>query len=191
MTFVAAVCVLAAAKAGGLISVGLLASTPSAVGRGRVWLLVTSGLLVDRPALISVLSFALLAAAVLVVCGPRVFWTAAIAGHVLATLLVYVVIAVVREGDAGLFLGVLRKPDYGVSAVSAAWLAAIATVAWRARARTFLGRAAIVVSCLAVALFAYSLRPELTVLSSEHVVAFALGVAALVAFGVRRPRLAS
>jgi hypothetical protein len=166
---------VASARHPGLAST--LAASPSRVAHGRVWLLLTSGLLAERPIGPSIISFALLAALALVVCGQRVFWLAALAGHVFSTLIVYVVIALARLVDSNDFRVVLGAHDYGVSAVSAAWLGAIAAVGWRARGQTPAGRTAIALSCIAVALFAYVMHPGLTILSSEHVFAFAIGIA--------------
>jgi hypothetical protein len=154
-----------------------LAASPLRVAHGRVWLLLTSGLLAERPIGPSIISFALLAALALVICGRRTFWLAALSGHVLSTLIVYVVISLARLVDSNDFRGVLDAHDYGVSAVSAAWLGAIAAVGWRARGQTPAGRTAIALSCIGVALFAYVMHPGLTILSSEHVFAFAIGIA--------------
>jgi hypothetical protein len=157
-----------------------LAASPDRVREGKLWFLVSSAVLVDRPVVLSLLSFAVLATLALTACGTRTFWWSAILGQVLATLLVYVFIVAARRIVAGAFDASLGSPDYGVSAISAAWLGSIATVAWRRRGRSRVGKLSISLSCLAVGLFAYSVRPDVTVLSSEHLVAFALGVAAAV-----------
>jgi len=170
-------------------SADALAATPDRVAQGRLWLLVTSALYTGHPLAISLLSFVVLAAVTLATCGPRVFWIGAAAGHLGSTALVYFFIALSRAVVPGAFESSLSSPDYGVSAVSSAWLAAVATVAWRARERTARGRFAIVLCCATVGLFAYTIRPNPTVISSEHLVAFALGV--LVASGgIGRPRIA-
>lgn len=155
-----------------------LAASPDRVREGKLWYLVSSAVLVDRPVVLSLLSFAVLATLALMTCGTRTFWWSAILGQVVATLLVYVFIGAARRIVAGAFDTSLASPDYGVSAISAAWLGSIATVAWRRRGRSRVGKFSISSSCLAVGLFAYSVRPDVTVLSSEHLVAFALGVAA-------------
>jgi hypothetical protein len=177
------VATVAAVGAAGGARVGwvkALAASPDRVREAKLWFLFTSAFLVDRPVVVSVLSFAALATLAWLVCGARVFWLAAFLGQIAATLLVYLFIAAARQLVSGAFGGAIASPDYGVSTVSAAWLGAIAAVAWRRRARSYSGRASIAVGCIAVGLFAYSLRPDLTVLSSEHVVAFVLGVGAAV-----------
>jgi hypothetical protein len=143
---------------------------------------LTSGLLAERPLGPSIISFAFLAYLTLLVCGWRAFWLAAIFGHVCSTVLVYGVIGVAWSLNPSDLHAVLSSADYGVSAISAAWLGAIAAVGWRARGQTPAGRLTIVLSCLAVAVFAYTLHPGLTLFASEHVVAFAVGVAVAAAW---------
>ena len=158
-------------------SVGELAASPERLARGKLWLLLTSALVVDRPIVLSLGAFAVLASLVMVICGPRVFWRAAIFGHVASTVLVYLFVAASRLLDPSIFTYALRRPDYGVSAISSAWLAATATVLWRVGAGGRPGRVGVIIGCAAVALFAYTIRPDVTVISSEHLVAFAVGVA--------------
>ena len=139
-------------------------------------MLVSSGLIVDHPVAVSLLSFAALAVAAFMLAGARAFWLAALLGHVGSTALVYLFIGLSRAADPTAWARVVHSPDYGVSAVSAAWLGAIAAVSWRRRLTSRAGRGAIAVGCGAVGLFAYSLRPDVTILSSEHLVAFTFGI---------------
>lgn len=163
------------------------AASPDRVTQGKLWYLVTSGLLVDRPIVISIVCFVVLATLALLVSGTRVFWWSAFLGQIVATLVVYALITAVRAIVPAAFESVMTSPDYGVSAISAAWLGSVATVGWRRRGHTRSGRVSIAVSCVAVGLFAYTLRPDINILSSEHLVAFALGVAAaLPGFAARR-----
>jgi hypothetical protein len=124
------------------------------------------------------LAFAALAALSLFTCGPRVLWLAAALGHVCSTLLVYSMIWLARLVEHNAFHQIVAAPDYGVSAISAAWLATLAFHGWRRRDQSAAGRARIVLACAAVALFAWSLRPGLTVLDVEYIIAFCFGVAA-------------
>lgn len=166
--------------------VSALAASPDRVREGKIWFLVSSAVLVDRPVALSLLSFAALAVAALAVCGTRTFWWSAFLGQVLATVLVYVFIGVARWLVVGAFDSSVVSPDYGVSTVCAAWLGSIATLMWRRRGRSAVGKLSIALSCAAVGLFAYSVRPDVTVLSSEHLVAFGLGVAAAIPGLTRR-----
>jgi hypothetical protein len=171
---VAVVSALAAGRPAGWVEA--LAASPERVREGKVWFLFTSAGLVDHPVVISVLSFAALATLAWLVCGMNVFWLSAFLGQVGATLLVYLYIGAARWVVPGAYAAATGSPDYGVSTVSAAWLGSIATVAWQKRGRSRSGKASIALGCVAVTLFAYSVRPDVTVLSSEHVVAFTLGV---------------
>ncbi len=148
----------------GAVSLGPFASTPRAIGDGRVWLLATSALVADRPAVPSILGLALVGFAALALAGPRVLWTAAAAGHVLATLAVYGVLHELAYS--------VSEPDYGTSAIIAAWIGVVACTLWR-RGRPTAGLALCVVS----AVVGWYFRPDLTVLDTEHLVALALGVA--------------
>jgi hypothetical protein len=154
-----------------------LAASPDRIREGKLWFLLSSAALVDHPLVLSLVCFVALAALARAVCEPRVFWLSAFFGQVIATLLVYVlVIGSARLVVPGAFDSVVAAPDYGVSAISAAWLGTIATASWRRRDRSRAGKVSIALSCVTVGLFAYSVRPDLTVLSSEHLVAFILGI---------------
>src|SRR5437763_15033578 len=158
----------------GVVPLRDLAASPVAIRDGHEWLLVTSAFLADRPVLPSIAGFLVVGMATRALCGARVLWTAAICGHLLATALVY---AALDAASVNVTL-----PDYGTSAIIAAWIGAIAS---RLYAR---GRApAAVALCVATALVGWLLRPDLYLLDTEHAVARAYGVAA----AVWAPRLRS
>jgi len=173
--FVAAVSAVTALVRVGLISIGTLAATPRRIADGQLWLLFSSASVVDRPIVASLVSLAALASVALLVCGSRVLWLAALLGHTCSTILAYLGLAALQTLDPGSFNAALGAPDYGVSAISAAWLGAIATTAWISRCSAPSQKAAVAFACAGVALFAWMLRGDLTVLDSEHVFAFALG----------------
>lgn len=175
-TLFAVVSALTVAERARLVPLSVLAASPHAVAEARVWLLLTSGLLVQSPLFWSLLSFALLGALTLEVCGSRVLWISAVAGHIASTLVVYGLLAFARSLDPGAFNALLTAPDYGVSAISAAWLGAIASVSWRARGRTMRGRLATAFAVLATAVFAWMLHNHVSFLDLEHVVAFFIGI---------------
>jgi hypothetical protein len=166
---------LTAARAAGVVGLRELAATPAQIASGRVWLLITSGLLVQKPLALSMLSFAALGLLTLSLCGHVVLAWSALIGHVGSTLLVYSALPLVRGLSPEAFHEVWTSPDYGVSAVAAAWLGAIACVCWRRRSATLVGKTRIVISCLAVAAIAWMVRRHLNALDSEHVLAFAIG----------------
>ena len=171
---------LTVAHAEKLFPTSEVAASPSRVRNGEVWLLVTSGLLVQRPIALSLVSFVVLALLVVIVCGPKVLWLSAIIGHVFSTVIAYGLLAAVRLADHTAYASLQHSPDYGVSAIAAAWLGAIACTAWPRRGSSLRGKAAVVLSCAAVALFAWMVQRHvqrhLTFLDSEHGFAFALGV---------------
>jgi len=173
--FVVVVATMTAAEATGVIRVGMVAASPRRIASGQLWLLITSGLIVQKPFALSLLSFAALGALTLAVCGCRVLAWAALLGHVTSTLIVYGALTLVRVAEPGPFAGLWSAPDYGVSAIAAAWLGAVACVVWRRRAPTLAGKAPIVISCAAIAAFGWMLRGHLNVLDSEHGFAFMIG----------------
>jgi hypothetical protein len=158
----AAVSVVTVLNRVGLISVRDLASTPQGVADGREWQLVTSAFVADRPAVPSVVGLTIVGLAALVLAGARILWTAAAAGHVLATVVVYGALDV-----AGI---TVTRPDYGTSAI-AAWIGVVACCLWKRGA----GLAAIGL-CLVSALVGWLLRPDLDILDTEHAVALAVGI---------------
>jgi hypothetical protein len=165
-----------AANRAGWIRLTELAATPKAVAEGRIWLLVTSGVVADRPWLPSLLGFALVGFAALSCAHWRVVLLAALAGHVLATLLVYGLLGAAAAADGAAFANLLAQPDFGLSAMIAAWIGVIACAVWRRHASR---RAHVLdaLGCLCCALIGLAFRPDVTALDSEHLVAFALGVA--------------
>ena len=75
----------------------------------------------------------------------------------------------------------VSRPDYGTSAVIAAWIGLIACTLWR-RGHAGAG----VVLCVVSALVGWFFRPDLDVLDTEHLVALAVG-AAIAAPWLRAP----
>jgi hypothetical protein len=162
-----------AATREGLVPLRTLAATPGSVAEGRLWLLVTSAVVADRPALPSILGFAVVGLAAVLLCGSRVVWSAAAVGHLWSAAAVYAAVELAHERS------VLGYLDYGTSAIVAAWVGAIAFLLWRSRRRL-----AAVALCLASALLGWYFEGTLTVLDTEHAVALALG-AAVAAYGAR------
>jgi hypothetical protein len=194
--FVAGVSALTVLQLTGEMSRSALASSPHQIAEGKLWLLITSGLVVQAPVVLSLASFAVLAFAVLIVCSARVLWYSAVLGHVLSTLALYGLIGTFRLADPDSFASLVSRPDYGVSAISAAWLGAIAATAWQRRGNSLRERTHIVLSCAAIGAFAWMVKRHLNILDTDHVVAFSIGVTlasnrARVALAtLRRPALA-
>jgi hypothetical protein len=160
----------------GDLPVSTLAATPRVIGDGRLWLIPSSGLLADRPAIPSLVGFWIVAIAVLVICSVRVVVGAAIAGHTLSAFGVYGIIGLARLADPDAFASMMRVADYGLSAIIAAWLGATARVLW-ARYPTRLHHGLIAVGSIACAGIGLAFRPDVTFLDSEHILAYAIGIA--------------
>ena len=160
----------------GWIGLSSIAASPGAVAKGKVWLLVTSGVIADRPWVASLLGFVIVAFAVLAVAPVRVAVTAAIAGHVLATIIVYGALGVARALDRDAFAPLVHTPDFGLSAIIAAWIGVVSQRLWR-RYRSPRARVLNALGCVGCALIGFAFRPDVTALDSEHIVAFALGAA--------------
>jgi hypothetical protein len=155
-----------------------LASSERAVGEGRVWLLVTSAFVADRPAVPSVAGLALVGLTALAFCGVRPLWAAAALGHFGGTIAVYGALALARAADPSLASHAVARADYGTSAVIAAWIGVIAYGLWR---RGSAGAALGV--CVLSGLVGWLLRPDLDVLDTEHLVALGLGIALAASIG--------
>jgi hypothetical protein len=168
--------VVTIATRSGLIGLSQLAASPRAVADGKLWLLLTSGVVADRPWLPSLLGFAIVGYAALSVAPVRVVVLAALAGQVLATLAVYGFLGLADAVDHDAFASLVDRPDIGLSAIIAAWIGVVSQIYWRkhgsrrAHALNALG-------CVGCALIGFAFRPSVTALDSEHLVAFALGAA--------------
>lgn len=155
----------------GRVPLAALAPSPGAFGAGRVWLVATSFLVADRPAVPSIVGVAVVGVAALVLCGPRVVWLSAACGHVGSALAVYAGIALVRVVDPGALERLISVVDYGTSAIIAAWIGVVAYRLWRRDRRLSIGLVTVSSSIGAL------LRPDLTLLDLEHAVALGVGVA--------------
>lgn len=144
---------------------------------GQVWVVPASALIVDRPVLIGLVAFGLLATATLRFCGVRTFWLAAAMGHVGSTLLVYAIIGSTRLADPHMFTRAVVTPDFGVSAMQGAWVGAITATAWSRAGADHRRRAVVAVAVCALAGVAWLLHPDPSILTTEHLFAFFIGCA--------------
>jgi hypothetical protein len=156
-----------------------LAASERAVGEGRVWLLVTSAFVADRPAVPSIAGLAIVGFAVLAFCGVRLLLASAALGHVGGTVVVYAALALAHAADHGLGTHAMRSADYGTSAIIAAWIGVIAYAVWRRGS----GAAALAL-CVLSGLIGWLFRPDIDVLDTEHIVALGIGIA-LASIGAR------
>jgi hypothetical protein len=167
----AAITVVTALNREGRLPLSALAPTPQSFGSGRVWLVATSVFVADRPAAASIGGLFVVGLAVLALCGSRVLWLSAAFGHVGSAVTVYGAMALARAVHPDAFAVVDTLFDYGTSAVIAAWVGALAVRLWGRDPRL-----AVVLS-VGSGLIGWLLRPDITVLDTEHLVAFALGAA--------------
>ncbi len=159
----------------------ITASYERVMRHGEVWTLVTSALIAASPVWISLASFVAITVVALLLCPPRVFWTAAVAGQIGSAIVIYAFIALARSFDGQLYASSLTTADYGVSTMQAGLVGATALVLWQ-RSRGSLPRRALVVAGICVvAVIAWRLHPDRSVLTYEHVIAFAFGIVAAIA----------
>jgi membrane associated rhomboid family serine protease len=184
--YLAVVVVIALVRAfTGWPTVAQLASTPMLLAHGEWWRLATSALVVNGPPVPQLLAIALLGSLAIYLGGSWVFWSAAVAGHVIGTLAAYAGFSVGWIKDRAAGSRFLTDPDYGVSLVWCAGLGGFVALAWMG-ARRDLRRpehpwlALAGVAALAIVLV-YSDRME----AVQHVVAFMVGLLVLGVTGKR------
>jgi hypothetical protein len=159
-------------SAGGGPRVRDVASSPSGLLSGNVWRLLTSGFIIaGKPwAQLALTTAAVIT--VLVLFGPGLFWRAAFAGHVVATVIAYLGVAVlwlVARGDVD---HVVDEPDYGISCVLAGTLGALGGAGLRAWNQPWTVVPAAVATVLILAAITLA-NDDLT--GAEHGLAFVLG----------------
>ncbi len=155
------------------------AASAAKVAAGEIWLLPASALVVDRPVYVGLVAFGLFGFAAMLICGARIFWIAAVLGHIGSTLAVYAIIGGARLTDPDLFTSAVAKQDLGVSAMQGAWAGAIAATAWSWARADRRARAAVAAGVCALAGVAWWLHPDPSVLTTEHLFAFAIGCAVI------------
>ena len=114
----------------GPILVHTLASSADDVAAAHVWPLLSSGLLADGPLVPQVVGTVVLGVLAIRLAGGRVFWTAAVTGHVLGTLVVYAGVWVADLQDPSAMAALSGAADFGISLVWCAALGVLAAVAW-------------------------------------------------------------
>lgn len=161
------------------LSAARLGSSPDTFVAGEPWRLLTSSLLVDGA--LTAAQVALLAAvtvAVLARHGARIWWTAALLGHVGSALLAYAAIGIaVALGNAAAER-ISDDWDYGVSCVLAAQFGVLFAGAALRRRRGAAGPLdALLAAAALLALLAWTVTIDWY--GVEHQLAFAIGAAVL------------
>lgn len=150
------------------------ALTPDRLADGRLWLFVTSAVIVNGPALPQIVGVVATLVAAAARLGARFTAVVMIVAHIGATLLAYAALAVLT-GDADGAHN--RKLDYGISAVWMGALGALAAAALPAARRRRPLQLAMVGLGAGAFVFGVSAFPLLA--ATEHGLAFALGFGAL------------
>ena len=145
------------------------------IASGQLWVVPASALIVDRPVLIGLAAFGVLAVTTLRVCGARTFWLAAAMGHAGSTLLVYGIIGSTRLADPHMFTRAVVTPDFGVSAMQGAWVGALTATAWSRAGTDHRHRALVAAGVCALAGVGWLLHPDPSILTTEHLFAFFIG----------------
>lgn len=175
MAFVLVVALLTFATRDHELPLAPFVASAAKIASGQLWVLPASALVVDRPVLIGLAAFAVLAVVTLRFCGTRTFWLAAVAGHIGSALAVYAIIGAARLADPDIFSTEVVSPDFGVSAMQGAWVGAIATTAWLWADRDGRLQAAAGGGVCLVAAVAWWLHPDPSILTTEHLFAFFIG----------------
>lgn len=163
-----------ATRAHELPSTSFVASAAK-IASGQVWVLPASALVVDRPVLIGLAAFGVLAVATLRICGARAFWLAAAVGHAGSTLLVYAIIGSAQLADPEMFASAAVRPDFGVSAIQGAWVGAITATACKWAGNDHRARCVVATGVCALGGIAWWLHPDPSILTTEHLFAFFIG----------------
>jgi hypothetical protein len=178
---VAYLVVVAAIQATGWPDWQSLAASPDQVAHGQVWLLLSSGLVIDGLPWLQFTVLAIVLVLAFVRVGAVRLWAAGLIAHVGSALLAYAGIGVLNllGADVG---DVTTKPDYGVSVLLAGELGVIAVSGGR--------RTALLVGILGVAGFGIGLADSSVLANVEHLLGFVLGAGTILALDRWRPRTA-
>lgn len=107
-----------------------LASSPALLLHGEWWRLITSAFVIDGPALPQLVAIAVLGSFAIYFGGSWTFWSTAITGHIVGTLLSYAGVAGLWLVDRASAVRFITDPDYGVSLIWCAALGAFCAAVW-------------------------------------------------------------
>jgi hypothetical protein len=153
----------------------VLAGSPARLASGDAWTLLTSALVIDGTPVPQILGAAVVIALVVQDYGARVLWGTMLLGHVGATLLAYAGIGLLWLIARDDVRSVVHAPDYGISAIWAAALGAVAVAGARPPSSHPRFGLALAVLCVLVLVVLIPAHGELA--DVEHLLAFILGAA--------------
>jgi hypothetical protein len=170
----------------GFPTVEQLASSPALLVRGEWWRLVTSALVINGPALPQIMAIATLGTLGIYFGGSWTFWSTAVAGHLLGTLLAYAGFVAVWLQNHALAAHLMTDPDYGVSLIWSAALGIFAAVAWLGEQKVsrWPVRPLLVAGAAGVMLIVTIYSDEMAAV--QHLIAFAVGFSIVVPAGRSR-----
>lgn len=167
-------------------TVAELASSPALIMHGEWWRLITSAFVIEGPPVPQIIAIAVLGTFGIYFGGSWTFWSTAVAGHLLGTLLAYAGIMAVWLGDRAAMARYLTDPDYGVSLVWCAALGAFAALAWLGgKANPKRPSHPIVAMMTVVALLVVTFYSD-DMAAVQHVIAFVIGLVIIATAGRSR-----
>lgn len=159
-----------------------LAATPAGVAAGKLWELLSSGLLVSGLPVVQLIGAAVVVGVAVRLLGGAGFWATALVAHVGSALLVYLAVAALWLFARSHARGLVHDADFGISCV---WLGALGALAARGLARRHVRKRPAVLALGAVAIV-LALLPTGRLASPEHAVAWLLGAITYAALLRRR-----
>jgi hypothetical protein len=158
-----------------------LAASAAAVAAGKLWLLVTSALIVNGPSWLELPGFFLAVALLIRRYGSGTFWRVAPASHIGSTLVVYAGIGMLLLVGGDSADSSAHRLDYGISGMWLGVLGALFAGSWLASSRqgSTPWDELVVIVCLGGAAGGFFFFPLLS--GVEHTLAFAFGAVVLVA----------
>jgi hypothetical protein len=159
----------------GFPTISELASSPALLMHGQWWRLITSAFVIDGPPLPQLVAIGVLGTLGIYFGGSWTFWSTALAGHFLGTLIAYAGVAVVWFQDQALVAKYITDPDYGVSLIWCAALGAFAVMVWLGKGIKWSYMTRIVTVALALSAMVVVTAFSDKMAAAQHALAFLIG----------------
>jgi membrane associated rhomboid family serine protease len=157
-------------------SVSQLASSPSLLMSGQWWRIITSGLVIQGPAVPQILAIAVLGTVGIYMGGSWLFWRTAVTGHVVGTLVAYAGFSALWLMNHAAGAQFVTNPDYGVSLVWCAGLGAFAALCWLGARKDWRQPVHPIPVVLAIAVMIVVTAYSDDMAAVQHLVAFLVGL---------------